>query len=393
MSSLIVLQECTVCFQRQEEVIFLSGAHIVNGTKNNYVYSEEASNLVLRGESSNVTIICLKGFSFGFASNMYTKVSNLTLVNCSMGSSQGITYKGYWYCCNLTFLFIGLEGSMILENIQTISNSRVDIAVYVKGDSLYTASVQLTFTNLKLSSGILITPYNMFIAHRVVIEITNSSFSDSYIKIVQGNNFLREFNVTIKNVSFESSSAWSSLIFRGIEWQCPFVVKIKGLDISRSMSPYIILANQTTVIFEGKNNFHQNHGVMYLVHSKWYFFNTTVQFINSTVGHGAPLIADDSVVVFKDTYIAFKTNFGLICGGILGTKKSVLFFRDNSTIHFERNEGNKGGALSLNKQSKMRFHSSTSNSAIKINFVSNEAQTGGAIFVKTKTTSTPLVVS
>ena len=157
------------------------------------------------------------------------------------------------------------------------------------------------------------------------------------------------------------------------------MVTVEELDIVESKSPYVIYANQTTVIFTGKNRFHCNHGVMYLVHSELQFFKTTVEFINNTVikGKGAPLTADDSVIGFKDSYVVFKTNHGSVCGGIIGTGGSTLLFKNNSTVHFERNEGNQGGALSLNRQSILRFHT-----LIRIRFVSNEAQTGGAIFVK-----------
>jgi hypothetical protein len=41
-----------IVFQSREEVVFLSGTHVVNGT-DHYVYSEKSSNLVLRGESNN----------------------------------------------------------------------------------------------------------------------------------------------------------------------------------------------------------------------------------------------------------------------------------------------------------------------------------------------------
>ena len=138
------------------------------------------------------------------------------------------------------------------------------------------------------------------------------------------------------------------------------------------------------MVFTGKNKFHCNQGVMYLVHSKLNFFNSTVEFINTTVAKGkaAPLVADGSTVVFRDSYVVFKTNHGLICGGIIGTGDSVLRFEDNSTVHFERSEGDRGGALSLNRQSILQFYTSASDLAIRISFVSNEAQTGGAIFVK-----------
>ena len=367
-------------FQRQEEVVFLSGTHVVNGTERGYVYSDEASNLVLRGESNNVTVVCLKDLSFVFALDKYVKVSNLTLVNCSMNTSKVLRYKNYWYCCNHTLLFIGLEVSMTIENVQIVSNSRVGIAVYVKGDSsFFMESAQLTFTSLKLSSGMLIAPYNFLITQRISIKVENSSFNDSCIEIQTSDNGFSvvKFNITIKKVSFKNYNAWSSLILRGKKHS--FVVTIEELDIIESKSPYVIYANQTTVIFTGKNKFHRNHGVMYLVHSELCFFKTTVEFINNTVtkGKGAPLTADDSVVAFKDSYVVFKTNHGSICGGIIGTGGSTLLFKDNSTIHFERNEGHQGGALSLSRQSILRFHTS-----IIIRFVSNEAQTGGAIFVK-----------
>ena len=68
-------------FQSREEVIFLSGTHVVNGTERDYVYSDESSNLVLRGESNKVTIVCLKPFTFRFVQGRYVKVSNMTLIN------------------------------------------------------------------------------------------------------------------------------------------------------------------------------------------------------------------------------------------------------------------------------------------------------------------------
>ena len=373
-------------FQRQEEVIFLSGMHVVNGTEGKVLFSDETSNLVLRGESKNVTIVCLEGSNFAFANaqNEYIRVSDLTLINCSMNCPQTIIYKQHNYYCNITFLFIGLEGSMIFENIQIkASDSQIiGIAVYVKGDVATYSPTSVLLTNVKLSCGVLIAPYYLFLAHQTTIEIKNSIFNDSYIEILAGEGFLSAFDVMIKNISFRNYNAWSSLIFRGTDR--PFRIAIESLDVSDSKSPYTMYANRTILTFTGNNYFHRNHGVMYLVHSTLHFFQTSVEFINNTVnkGHGAPLTADGSKLVFKESQIVFKTNHGLICGGIIGTEGSVLLFEDNTTIQFERNDENKGGALSLNKQSKIRFHISISNLTARINFVSNEAQTGGAIFVK-----------
>ena len=59
-------------------------------------------------------------------------------------------------------------------------------------------------------------------------------------------------------------------------------------------------------------------------------------------------------------------------------------FVDNSTVKFENNEGQTGGALSLNKESVLTFDTSVSNLKIELHFTSNKAQSGGAIFVKDK---------
>jgi hypothetical protein len=291
-------------------------------------------------------------------------------------------YRGYQYCI---LLFYGLEVRMAIENVEIITKSQVAIAVYVLGDSTYSTSVvQLALTNLKSSSGIVITPDpgKFFRASLTIISIENSSFSNnSYIEIVPFN----EFAVTIKNISFRNCNAWSSLIFRGEKY--PFLVAtIEEVIISKSNSPYVIYANQTKMTFVGRNKFHYNQGVTYLVHSKLYFFDSTVEFINNTVtkGKAAPLVADDSTFVFRNSYIVFKTNRGFICGGIIATGGSILLFQDNSTVHFEKNEGNQGGALSLDRQSILRFYTSAPDLSIRISFVSNEAQTGGAIFVKDK---------
>ena len=379
-------------FQSQEEVIFLSGTHVVDGTERDYVYSERSSNLVLRGESNEVTIICLKPFTFMFSRGRYVKVSNLTLINCAM--NKEIRYETERYCCNFTLLFINSKGSMIIENVQITSKGRVAIAVYVAvelGATGTEPTLQLAFTKLKLSSGIIIAPYwHFYHIYPTVasISIENSSFIDLYIEVTDIHRAddplsRNKFVVTIKNVSFENYNTWSSLIFRGRN-NSFLVVKLEDVVISKSMSPYVIHANQTTVILVGKNKFHCNHGAVYLVHSKLSFSKTTVEFINTTVtkGKAAPLVSDDSTVVFRDSYVVFKTNHGLICGGIIGTGGSVLRFEDNSTVHFERNEGDQGGALSLNRQTILQFYTSAPDLAIRISFISNEGQKGGAIFVK-----------
>ena len=227
-------------FQSREEVVFLSGTHVVDGTKRDHVYSDKTSNLVLRGETNKVTIVCLKQLIFVFARGRYVKVSNLTFINCTTNSSQ-IMYRNYRYNC--TLLYYGLQVSMLIENVEIKIKSQIAIAVYVQGDSTYSTTVmQLAFTNLKSSGGIAITPdpYEFFRVSLTFINIKNSSFNDSYVEIVPHN----EFSVTIKNVSFENCNTWSSLIFKGIKY--PFLAaEIENLIISKSTSPYVIYANKS----------------------------------------------------------------------------------------------------------------------------------------------------
>ena len=153
-------------FESREEVVFLSGKHVVDA-EGGYVYSGHASNLVLRGESKSVTIVCLNEFSFCFSQGRYVKVLNLTFVNCSMNSFRPIIYRRQMYCCH-TLLFIELEGSMVIENVQIINDSGVAIAVYVKGDSTFIVPnpVQLIFKiiqrNFSASSLYIICPSNNY---------------------------------------------------------------------------------------------------------------------------------------------------------------------------------------------------------------------------------------
>ena len=372
-------------FQSKEEVIFQPGVHIVNGTERTYLLAFRTRKLLMRGETNNVTIICWEEFNFAFVQAAHVIVSNLTLHNCSMNG--GMRYSRVLYCCKHTFLFIGLEGNVILDSIQITSDSNRSIAVHLKGDSTTLhASVHVQLTNLRLSTGILIAPYNIYIARRSVIEITNSSFSDSCIEIQGSSGLYSELDIMIKNTSFKScSSCWSVLIFRGANRR--FSVTLHNVNVSDSRSPYVMYADQTTIHFQGNFNlFHHNRGVTYMVRSELLFSTTKVEFINNMVNNtqGVPVYADDSVLVFNNSHVVFKNNHGSVCGGIIGTEKATLLFRDNSTVDFEDNEGQKGGALSLYKQSVLRFNTSVSNLKTELHFTSNEAQNGGAVFVKDK---------
>ena len=53
-------------FQSQEEVIFLSGVHVVNGTNKPNLIVSCISDLTMRGGSNHVTITCLENFYFEF---------------------------------------------------------------------------------------------------------------------------------------------------------------------------------------------------------------------------------------------------------------------------------------------------------------------------------------
>ena len=184
----------------------------------------------------------------------------------------------------------------------------------------------------------------------------------------------------IKNTSFRIYSHWSTLIFRGTSH--PFTVTLHDVNVSDNRSPYVMYAKQTTIHLQGNLNlFNHNRGVMYIVHSMQLFSRTMVKFVYNTVtsAQGAPVYAENSFLVFEESHVVFRKNHGSVCGGIIGTEKTQLMFTDNSTVDFENNKGQQGGALSLNKKSALRFDTSLKT---ELHFTSNEAQTGGAIFVK-----------
>ena len=375
-------------FQLQEEVIFLSGIHVVDETRRKYLSAIQIRDLLLRGETNNVTITCRKEFHLRFVQAARIQISNLTLHNCSMNGN--ITHSRSVYCCDFTLLFIGLEGDMTLDNIQLTSDSKHGVAIYLKaswGD--YTAThMHVQLINVKLSAGIFIASHNIYLLKIVsLIEISNSSFNGSCIEVQASTNvFSAEIlDVMVKNTSFGNCSHWPALTFRGADR--PLSVTLHDVNVSDNRSPYVMYANQTTIHLQGNLNlFNHNRGVVYIVHSKLLFSRTKTEFVNNNVNntHGVPVYAANSVLVFKDSYIVFKNNHGSVCGGIIGTTRTQLLFMDNSTLDFEKNKGQQGGALSLNKQSVLRFNTSVSNLKTELHFTLNEAQTGGAIFVKDK---------
>ena len=311
--------------QIQEEVIFLSGKHVVNGTNRGrkYLFAKQSKDLLLRGESNNVTIICREEFFFLFVQVACIKISNLTLQNCSMNGN--VTYEKTVYCCNHTFIFVGLESEVTLNNIQLTRNSKCGIDVHLKGDVTSScASVQIT--NTKLYTGVCIAHHNVYIANKSMIEITNTTFDGSCIEIKASPNSIHtELDVMIKNTSFRNYSHWSTLIFRGTSH--PFTVTLHDVNVSDNRSPYMMYANQTTVHLQGNLNlFNHNRGVMYIVHSRLLFSRTKVKFVYNTVtsAQGVPVYAKNSFLVFEDSHVVFKKNHGSVCGGIVGNEKHSL---------------------------------------------------------------------
>ena len=368
-------------FQSHEEVVFQSGLHVVSGTNKTSIAAIKVTGLAWRGESGNVTVLCTKEFHFEFSRVSNVMLAHMTIKNCFY---QIKTPK----LIELTMTFIRPRGSIGLNGVQIASDSMHKAVVNILFKSTYSFHVQLA--NIKLSNTkVYIGPYVSELASGE-IEIINSTFVDSCIEISTNSyTCLRNFPcVIVKNSSFLNASCECALAFTTVHAnvRVPLFITLEDVKFTENSSPYLLRANIANVSFKGiSNQFHRNKGVIYIEQQTQLLFSgTAVEFVNNTVTNafGVPLYASNSVINFTNCHVIFENNHGLLCGAIAATEATLLVFGANSTLRFENNEGQKGGALSLSKQSVLKFDTMHSKRSLILEFVSNLALYGGAVFVK-----------
>ena len=94
-------------FQSQE-VILLSGVHVVNGTERQDLTVSHIGDLTMRGESNNVTIVCMEGLLL-YLHVPGIKLTYLTLQDCKLQISfQGTTIHSR--------LILNMEGNVVFNS-------------------------------------------------------------------------------------------------------------------------------------------------------------------------------------------------------------------------------------------------------------------------------------
>ena len=372
-------------FSSTEDVIFLKGKHVVNGT-HPFLFATGIRKLRLRGQN-NVVIVCKCDFHLHFDQvNGDIAIMDLEFENCigNVGQHRPTLY-----------FITSLRGRITFNNIRIMNDIDYDvgegIVVYPEGSHLFTVNLHNSFLSTGgigfYSSGFLSIQYRNRIDPKSSVQISNTTFLASCLYLQTSG-----VSYTVKNTTFTGCKCSPVLSFQGKTERES--VTLKDVQISGSTSFSVMQATKFSVVLEGTCIFHHNAGTLiFNLHSNLIINSSNVtvsenRVISSNGLVGTILFVSDSLVYVRhNSSVVFKNNNGQNCGGIT-LMKSGLILSGNSTSQFINNVGNKGGALSLYRGSIIRFASLEHNPiddnvhTIKLNFVSNSAIYGGAIYVE-----------
>ena len=352
-----------------EEIVFQSGEHIVNGTRNVFLFVYNVRHLTFQGQP-NVTITCETEFYFEFAQVTALEISNIHFKNCNGRSPKQKSTISY------TLRIYYDSSRVILDKVEiTSSHSRVGMVLDSVGSVV-------TLTNSKIATGGIGLYSQGYYSHRGThrLNIRNTIFSGSCLEF---NTKYVTYN--IQNTTFEKCTCSTVLSFQGVKK----TITLADIMISDNDSPYVIHAvNSHKITIKGHCHFHRNKGTIAAEGSSLTFHKTDTEFINNTIfelsGYTVPgttVFLDHSILTFEYSHVLFKANYGQHSGGITAKRQTLIVFKYGSVIDFIENRGDKGGAISLYGESLMEFYDD-GKSNLTLNFVHNEAQTGGAVYIE-----------
>ena len=363
-------------FEHDETIVFQSGIHFVNGTQQQHLHTGR-HNLILRGESNATTIVCAEEFMFVFETIESISLSQLHFHNC----------KGTYDLTNFnkvsTLLFVDVVHNIVLDNIHITSNGSIGIALYFEFNLFHSIWLHFHIINATISTGD-IGVYSGGTHERetnidddsVQVEITNTAFETSCLHFETISFVL----YTIGKSSFENCQCSPVLSFNGVLTK----VFLREIQVTDNESPILMQVSQAKHIgIDGKLFLHRNKGVSIVNESTVEISRTMLQFINNTVVNSKDIpgtilfIRNSSFQVFGST-LYFGNNRGQLCGGITATDRTRLIFKFFSRVDFIGNTGEKGGALSLYKESSLQLESHK----VSINFYNNTATKGGGVYIE-----------
>ena len=369
-------------FSSSEDVVFLRGKHVVNST-HPLLFATGVRKLRLRGRG-NVVIICEDNFYIHLDRiNGGVSIMNLQFENCIGKLGQ---YRPTIYFSTSS------TGRIIIVNIRIINDHESGEGLVVKPESthLFTVILHDSFLSTRgmgfYSSGFVSVEYRNRIDPKSSVQISNTKFLASCIELLTSS-----VQYIIKNTTFTGCKCSPVLSFQGKTERENAM--LRDVQISESISSSIIEVTKFSVILEGTIIVQNNAGTLILnLRSNLIINGAYVVFSNNQASNnnrhaGTILLASESVVSVKHrSRVVFQDNRGENCGGITLMNSGLVFIGD-STINFINNAGNKGGALSLYRDSIIRFATKEYNTiqdsvTIKLNFVSNSAIYGGAMYIE-----------
>lgn len=315
-------------FEGNEEVIFRSGIHEVNGTKNHFLYANGISDIVFRGEPDAI-ISCKVELVFVFNDIEGITISNLHFIKCA---------GAFDFEQSSTLLFADVVHNVIIKSIQITSNgSGIGIALYFEFNLFHAIWLQFHILDSVISTGD-IGVYSGGTHERetnidddsIHIEIVNTIFRSSCLQF----ETVTFASYTIREVTFEKCKCSPVLSFIGILT----TVILREVTLVDNESPVLMHVSQAKhIIFEGACFIHRNKGVSIVNESELIFTHAVVEFANNSVARvndipGSVLFIINSYVGFGSSDLYFINNQGELCGGITatdGTMQALLFVFKN----------------------------------------------------------------
>ena len=315
---------------------------------------------------------------------MFHAIESILLSQLHLHNCKGSTYDYPNFDKVSTLLFVDAVHNIMIDKIHITSNGSVGIALYFEFNLFHSIWLQFYITNSTISTGD-IGVYSGGTHERetsidddsIRVEITSTSFEDSCLHF----ETISFVSYNIRKSRFEHCQCSPVLSFNGVLSK----ISLREITVTDNELPVLMQVSQAKHIgIDGKFNFfHRNKGVSIINDSAVELTYTMLQFINNTVASSKDIpgtilfIRNSSFQVFDST-LYFRNNHGQLCGGITAIGESNLIFKISSRIDFIGNAGEKGGALSLYKESTMLLQSNK----VYINFHNNTATKGGGVYVE-----------
>ena len=347
-------------FSSSQNVIFLSGNHLIN-VSNNFLSVTEARGLTLQGEGE-VTITCHNEFFFLFTDVYRITFKALKFVNCKAFAQYLKKVLPEQFSC--TFVFWGGTSSHVnFEGVEIVGENATGVVLL---DGSHFKFLKSTFS----TGGI-----GIYSQHTTAVDILGCLFRDSSFKVYGSSTD----SVSIEFTTFLQTTTWP--VISCSAWR---LLELKSIKMISNPAQFLMNIEDCKVTLKGRNLFSNNSGALIVgVDGTLDVENAKVQFVNNTVRSafglpGVPLCVAGGTVIFDNSFVTFQNNSGEDCGGIVTHRSTIEYI--NSRIDFIANKGVDGGAMALYKESSLLFLVRTEGAII--NFIDNVAdRQGGGLFI------------